>query len=58
MLLLSSAYFSNLTFLKKSFRYTFIVSKSLDPDRDRHSFIPDLGLNCSQRLSADDKSLH
>ena len=28
---------------------------SLDPD---HSVGPDLGPNCLQRLSADDKSLH
>ena len=47
------------------------MSKSLDPDQDRHfvgpdlgpnclkrlhSVSPDLGPNCLQRLSADDKS--
>ena len=32
------------------------VSNSLDPDKDRHSVGPDLGPNCLQRLSADDKS--
>ena len=48
-----------------SFRITFskkisgILSKcqnSLDPDQDQHSVGPDLGPNCLQRLSADDKS--
>ena len=29
---------------------------SLDPDQDRCSVGPDLGPNCLQRLSADDKS--
>ena len=33
------------------------VSKGLDPYQDRHSVGPDLGPNCFQRLSADDKSL-
>ena len=32
------------------------VSNSLDPDQDRHSVGPDLGSDCLQRLSADDKS--
>ena len=32
------------------------VSNSLNPDQDRHSVGPDLGPNCLQRLSADDKS--
>ena len=32
------------------------VSNSLDPDQARHFFGPDLGPNCLQRLSADDKS--
>ena len=34
------------------------MSNSLDPDQDRqngHSVGPDLGPNCLQRLSADDK---
>ena len=31
------------------------MSNSLDPDQDRH---PDLGPNCLQRLSADNKSRH
>ena len=29
--------------------------KYLDPDQDQHSVGPDLGANCLQRLSADDK---
>ena len=32
------------------------MSSSLDPDQDRRSVGPDLGINCSKRLSADDKS--
>ena len=28
-----------------------IMSNSLNPDQDRHSFGPDLGPNCLQRLS-------
>ena len=33
------------------------MSNSLDLDQDRHFVGPDLGPNCLQRLSADDKSL-
>ena len=56
MLLLSSGdFFSKLTFLKKSFRNTIRVSNGLDPDQD-HSVGPDLGPNCLQRFTADDKS--
>ena len=33
-----------------------IVPKGLDPDRDRRSIGPDLGPNCLQRLSANNKS--
>ena len=32
------------------------MSNGLDPDLDQHSVGPDLGLNCLQWLSADDKS--
>ena len=44
-------------FFKKilSDRNTIKVSNGLDPDQDRHSVSPDLGSNCVQRLSADDK---
>ena len=31
------------------------MSYSLDPDQGQHSVGPDLGLNCLQRLSLDDK---
>ena len=56
MLLMSSAdFFSKLTVSKNSFRNTIRVSNGLDPDQNRHSVGPDLGLNCLQRLS-DDKS--
>ena len=43
--------FSQLTFLKNSFRNRIRVSNSLDPNLDRHSVGPDLGPNCLQRLS-------
>ena len=43
---------------KKSFRNTIRVSNSLDPDQARRFVGPDMGLNCWQRLSADDKSRH
>ena len=33
------------------------MSNSLGPDQDRHAVGPDLGPNCLQRLSADDKKL-
>ena len=49
-------FFLKLTFSKKSFRNTIKVSNSLDPDQAQHFVGPDLGPNCSQRLSADDKS--
>ena len=39
---------------KKKNRNTFRVSNGLDPDQDRRWVGPDLGLNCLQRLSADD----
>ena len=37
---------------------TVRVSNSLDPDQARSFVGPDLGPNCLQRLSADDKSCH
>ena len=42
--------------LEKSFRNTIRVSNGLDPDQDRQNVGPDLGPNCLQRLSADNKS--
>ena len=44
MLLLSSADFFQSKCLKKSFRNTIRVSLDLDPDQDRGSVGPDLGL--------------
>ena len=41
-----------------SFRITIKVSNSLDPDQARRFVGPDLGPNCLQKLSADDKSRH
>ena len=42
-------------FLKSSFRNIIKVSNSLDPDLARKFVGPDLGLNCLQRFSAEDK---
>ena len=41
--------------IKKACKISFGIplSISLDPDHDRHSVGPDLGLNCVQRLSKD-----
>ena len=47
--------FLKIIFFKKSFRNTIRVPNGLDPDQDQHSVSPDLGPNCLQRLSADDK---
>ena len=49
--------FPKVFFFKNSFRNTVRVSKGLDPDQDRPIVGPDLGTNCLQRLSADDKTL-
>ena len=51
-------FFFKLTLSKKSFRNTMSMSNSLDPDQARQNVGPDLGPNCSQRFSADDKSHH
>ena len=40
------------------FYNTIRVSNSLDPDQARHFVGPDLGPNCLQRLSADNKNCH
>ena len=56
LLLLIADFFLKISFSKHSFRNTNIsVSNSLDPDQDRH-VRPDLGPNCLQSLSGDDKS--
>ena len=49
-------FFFKLTFSKKSFRNTVRESNSLDPNQARRFVEPDLGPDCLQRLSADDKS--
>ena len=46
---------AKLAFSKKSFRNKIRVSNGLVPDQDQRSVGPDLGPNCLQRLSADDK---
>ena len=53
-------YFSEVNFFKTFFQeyLTISVSNSLDPDQARHFVGPDLGPNCLQRLSADDRSRH
>ena len=57
MLLPSSAdFFQNNFSQKKFFRNTIRVPNSLDPDQDLYCVGPDLGPNCLQRLSGDDKS--
>ena len=60
MPLLSSAalFFPKLYFSKDHSSNSIRMSISLDPDQDRHSVGPDLGPNCFQRLSADDKNSH
>ena len=45
-------------FFKKFFHEHYQVSNPLDPDQDLHFVGPDLGPNCLQRLSTDDKSRH
>ena len=55
MLLLSSADFLKINFSKHSSWNNIRVLNGLDPDQDPHSVCPDLGPNCLQRLSADNK---
>ena len=57
MLLLSADFFFKINcFQNNSFKNTIRVSNGLDPDRDRCSVDPDLGLNCLQKLSANNRS--
>ena len=51
-------FFSKSTFQKNSLKNTIIVSNRLDPDQVCCFDGPDLGPNCLQRLSADNKSRH
>ena len=48
--------FTSNFFKKFVHEYHIRVSNRLDPDQTRHIVGPDLGLNCLQRLSADDTS--
>ena len=45
-------------FSKSAFSKNYSVPNSLDPDQTQQFVGPDLGPNCLQRLSADDKSVH
>ena len=56
MLFLSSADFFSKSFFfsKNSFRNTFRVLNSFDPDQARSYVGPDLGPNCLQKLPAHD----
>ena len=56
MIFLSSAdIFQYYFFSKYSFRNNIRVSNSLDPDQAGHFVGPDLGSNCLQKLSSEDK---
>ena len=46
------------TFSKQYFRNTFMSVKRFEPNQDRRSVGPDLGQNCLQELSVDDKRNH
>ena len=48
--------FFKINFFKKKIRNTIRVSNSLDPDQDLQNVGPDLGPNCLQMLSVDDKN--
>ena len=55
LLLTSDDFFFKINFFKKKFKNTIRVSNGFDPDQDLHFVGPDLGPNCSQRLSAEDR---
>ena len=50
----SADFFKKITFSKKFFQGS---KHHLDPYQDQQNVGPDLGPDCSQRLSADDKSI-
>ena len=50
--------FFKINFFDIFFRNTIRVSNNLDSDQDGLFVGPDLGPNCLQRVSADDKSCH
>ena len=56
MLFCRLLFFSKSTFSKNTSRNTIRVSNSMEPEQARQNVGPDLGLNCLQRLSADDTS--
>ena len=57
MFLLSSSDFVQNYFFQRILSGTLSECQySLDPDQDRQSVVPDLGINCLQRLLTDDKS--
>ena len=58
MLFMSSPDFFKIKYSQISSKNTIRVSNGLDPDQDRHFVGPDLGPNCLQRFSADDKNRH
>ena len=49
-------FFKTNFFQKNSFRNTTRMSNSLDPDQAQHFVEPDLGLNCLQKLLANNTS--
>ena len=51
---MSSVDFFQINFSKKSLWNAIRMSNRLDADQAQHSVGPDLGLNCLQKLSADD----
>ena len=55
-------FLSSVDFLQKKsfkiFQEHYQGANSLDPDQAQHIVMPDLGKNCSQRLSAEDESHH
>ena len=55
MFLLSSADFFHFFSSQENLSVTLSECHTLDPDQERRSVGPDLGLNCLQRLQADDK---
>ena len=59
LLFIIPSYFNIVTHLSlrmQDFLNTIRVSNSMDPDQAQRFVGPDLGPNCLQRLSADDKS--
>ena len=51
-------FFFKINFYKKIFQEYHRVSNNLDLDQAGHFVGPDLGPNCLQKLSADDKNCH